>query len=136
MTSFDLFAQSQRKRVMCSIGWDVLACPMEGLKDLVSEESISNISWAVLDGGKNQPGTSEKRIYANYEGPVDPEDDNSDGQSVGWWMVGPKKLPTRFSGEEGEHTFLLNSVVEVAAHLKTFMTRCGIENNAIEVRII
>lgn len=124
---------------MCSIGWDVFACPMEGLKDIVSETTMSNISWAVKDDEVNERGhtkTSEKRLYGNYEGPISPENDNRDGKDVGWWMVGPKKLPTGFSGEAGEHTFLLGSVAEVGAHLEAFMKRCGVEEDVIEVCII
>lgn len=136
VTSFDLFAQSQRKRVLCSTGWEVTASPPGTLVDLVSGKEMPSISWAVSDCEGNGMGftrTSEKRIYANYEGPTNLENDNRDGKDVGWWMVGPGKLPTGFSGEASDHTFLLKGMAEVATHLRGFMQRCGISENIIEV---
>lgn len=135
MTVFDLFAQSQRKRPICSISWDMIAFPEGGLEDIVSGGIVPNISWAVRDRDSDQQvynRTSEIRIYGNFESPID----NKDGQNAGWWMVEPEKLPTGFSGEAGEHSFLLNSVVEVVTYLNAFMKRCGIGEDTIRVRMI
>lgn len=132
MTVFDLFSQSQRKKPICSISWDMIALPEGGLEDVVSGGIVPNISWTVKDRDSDQQaysGTSEMRIYGNFESPID-------SQNAGWWMVEPEKLPTGFSGEAGEHSFLLNSVVELATCLNAFMKRCGIGEDTIKVRII
>lgn len=135
MTSFDPLARDQRKRAMCSIGWDVIALPGGGLEDIVSGRIISSISWVAKAGYGDQRGyirTSETRMYGNPEGLANPENDS---QRAGWWMVEPGKLPTGFVGDAGEHTFLLHSVAEMVAHLNAFMKRCGIVENVIEARI-
>lgn len=135
MTAFDLFAQSQRKKAICSIGWDVIAFPEGGLEDIVSGRIVPNISWTVKDRDSNQQTynrTSEMRIYGNFECSMD----NKDSQNAGWWMVDPEKLPTGFSGEAGEHSFLLKSVVELATYLNAFMKRCGIGEDTIRVCMI
>lgn len=120
---------------MCSIGWDVIAFPEGGLEDIVSGKAIPNISWAVGDGEadlREYSKTSEKRMYGNSEGPI--RSGNNIENNSDWWMLEPEKLPTEFSGKADEHTFLLDGVAEVAAHLNAFMNRCGIAQNITKVR--
>lgn len=136
VTSFDLFSQSHKKRAIYSISWDVVAFPEGGLEDIISGEAMPSISWAVSGGvdDREYSKTSEKRTYGSSEGPLRSAYDTGNSQNADWWMVELEKLPTKFSGEEGERTFLLNSVAEVAAHLNAFMKRCGIAEDVIEVR--
>lgn len=135
MTAFDLFAQNHKRKPIRSIGWNVVAFPEGGLEDVLSGKIMPNIPWTIKDGDRDQQAynrTSEIRIYGNFEcwG-----SDNKYSRDAGWWMVEPEKLPTGFSGEAGEHAFLLNSVAEVAAYLNAFMKRCGIMEHVIEVRL-
>jgi len=148
-TSFDVFAQTERQRVICALSWEVEVSPDGKIKDLVSEEEMQALSWRSTDDQLAPPPvtmqrrkTSEKRAYANYAEPFpggnsrwgEKEEDVREIGRDGWWMVAPRRLPLSFSGrQEGERTFIVGSVEEGIELLQAFMTRCGVGEDIIKV---
>ncbi|KAG0131949.1 hypothetical protein HOY82DRAFT_313913 [Tuber indicum] len=148
-TCFDVFAQTERKRVISSLSWEVEVSPDGAIKDLVSEEDMQTLSWHSTDdqlappphGPMQRKKTSEKKVYVNYAEPFgggnnkrgEGEEDGREIGRDGWWMVAPKKLPLSFSGEqEGRRTFIVGSVEEGMELLQALMTRCGVREDVIK----
>jgi hypothetical protein len=140
-TSFDVFAQSLRRRVLLSVGREITALPGGKTKDLISGEEQECLSWFTKDDPKDKgkQKTSEKRAYANYECPFGTGDNEAmemeEMEAQGWWMVGPRRLPTGFAGEEGKRTFVVKNVEEAVDLLRRFMERCGLGGEIIKVLI-
>ncbi|RPB02664.1 hypothetical protein L873DRAFT_425789 [Choiromyces venosus 120613-1] len=152
-TSFDVFAQTKRQRVICSLSWEVEISPDGTIKDLVSDEEMQSLSWHSTDdqlvpppGTMRRKKTSEKKVYVNYAEPFDggssssnskQEEEEQDIREIGrdgWWMVTPKRLPLSFSGkQEGKRTFIVGSVEEGMELLQAFMARCGVGEDIIKV---
>lgn len=152
-TSFDVFAQTERQRVICALSWEVEVSPDGAIKDLVSEEEMQTLGWHSMDDQlaippvvmRKRRKTSEKKVYANYAEPFgggknsnsrwgEKEEDVRDIGRDGWWMVAPRRLPLSFSGkQEGERTFIVGSVEEGMELLQAFMTRCGVGEDIIKV---
>ena len=152
-TSFDVFAQTERQRVICALSWEVEVSPDGAVKDLVSEEEMQTLGWHSMDDQlaippvvmRKRRKTSEKKVYANYAEPFgggknsnsrwgEKEEDVRDIGRDGWWMVAPSRLPLSFSGkQEGERIFIVGSVEEGMELLQAFMTRCGVGEDIIKV---
>ncbi|PWW76720.1 hypothetical protein C7212DRAFT_344190 [Tuber magnatum] len=147
MTSFDVFAQTKRQRVACSLSREVEVSPDGTIKDLVSGEEMQTLSWHSTDdqlapppGTTQRKKTSEKKVYVNYAEPVgggsgrrgEWEEDEREIGKDGWWMVTPRRLPLSFSGkQEGKRTFIVGSAEEGVELLQAFMTRCGVGEDII-----
>ncbi|CUS15364.1 unnamed protein product [Tuber aestivum] len=141
-TSFDVFAQTKRQRVACSLSREVEVSPDGTIKDLVSEEEIQTLSWHSTDdpGTMQRKKTSEKKVYVNYAEPFGGgssrrDEGKEEGREIerdGWWMIAPRRFPLSFSGkQEGRRTFIVGSVEEGVELLQAFMTRCGVGEDII-----
>ncbi|KAL7274827.1 hypothetical protein RUND412_002258 [Rhizina undulata] len=143
-TTWDVFAQERRKRVICSVGWELFTSddPDEDgiVVDAVSGARKRWLDWKLDDSqGEIAQGkiacknrSSEKRVYANYDG-SNGHELTEDAEDMGWWMVAPERIPSSFiTPEDMLRTFEFKALESCTELLGNTLALLGLPGDEID----